>query len=380
VQPVKAEKRSFCDVINDQKKVGEWNELRVLYGIAKFGWLSVSQSAKFSGVSIGTMGHILQRLFEKRCIQFQAFPDSQNVKAVALTRAGKNRIERIEFEGMPPVKNATVFYASRVTKKPQFLETHEHLYHRHLTNEFLMDVITGSIVVHDNEIETFITEHDIGKLENTIMRVMQCVPDAIALTTDRKLIVIETENTGRGKKNHGSKLTHWLEVFAQRYEDEGCYSASLWDLFPELITYDEAEDRMTFPDFEDVEQVFVCSNEKNFRNIYYHVQRATSEYTSVRDNITYYVIYTDSEKKWDNIFEEVMHDSYDVLVHSEPETAERVAEGSRTFRYSDEYMMSVLNEVKNNPQISISQIAESHRVNRSTLTRWNHNFNYIYKR
>jgi len=102
------------------------------------------------------------------------------------------------------------------------------------------------------------------------------------------------------------------------------------------------------------------------------VERALENFEAFKQNISYWVIPSET---WVN---PVSHG--ELLLHDDVETFERVKKGERLYKQSDEFMLRVLNEVKNNPNIILADIAKKHGVSRSTITRWNLKFNYIYKR
>lgn len=346
-------KRSFDEVKSDQKAVGEWNENQVLFGIAKFGWLSMTQLAKLADVSHGSMRHIVRRMEQAKYIWSEPLANSPNVKCYALTRKGTARVKSVFSD--TGFKKVETYSQCR-----GFLSQFEHHYHRHLSNEFLIDLVTDSINFQDYHITHFMPEHEVQAKKNDINTMMQCVPDALALTDENRLIAIEIENTLRGKSKHGTNLTHWLEVMAERIEHHYEASDSLRGVFGSLEN----------PNYEDVDQVFVCASEQIFRNVWNKVQRILlkTDCLSAGDNISYFLV---DGKKWHNIFE-----SHELLSHSDPDVAERVSAGADRFTYPKAKRMQVVNELYS-LNLSRKAVAQRHNISVSTLDRWKREFNSI---
>lgn len=348
-----ASKRSFDDVKNAQKDAGEWNENQVLFGIAKFGWLSMTQLAKFCDVSHGSMRHIARRMEQAKYIWSEPLDNSPNVRCYALTRKGTARVKSV-------FTNTDFKKIETYSQCRGFLSQFEHHYHRHLSNEFLIDLVTDNINFQDYQIAHFMPEHEVQAKKNDINTMMQCVPDALALTDENRLIAIEIENTLRGKSKHGTNLTHWLEVMAERIEHHYEASDSLRGVFGSLEN----------PNYEDVDQVFVCPSEQIFRNVWNKVQRilVKNKCPSAGDNISYFVV---DGKKWHNIFED-----HELLSHSDPDVAVRVSAGADRFTYPKAKRMQVVNELYS-LNLSRKVVAQRHNISVSTLDRWKREFNSI---
>ena len=336
-------KRSFVDVMKEQQEKGEANELLVLYYVARFYFLSSHQLSKIIEIEHGVLRHILRRLVKSNQLQVDNF-ESSRTKAYALTRSGVNRIQED--------------LAEKITcRYGRFLFEDGFNYHRHVANDFVINFCSGHLNFHNLECEEFISENEIIKKNSMYLSYFGSVPDCLAVTTDKRLVVIEVENTYRSTQWHGPKLRDWLNTCADRYERDGFVA----DEYPKPIGR-----------FEDVEQVFVCTSELNFRSMYRMVERALGELSYFKDNISYWVI--------PNVIWVNPALSGELLVHGEPETAERVKKGERLYKRSDEFMMMVLNEIKDNPKVTLLDIAKKHCVSRSTISRWNIKFGYIYKR
>ena len=50
----------------------EWNENQVLFGVARFGWLSMTQLAKLADVSQDSMRHIVRRMLNRYRLDMSA--------------------------------------------------------------------------------------------------------------------------------------------------------------------------------------------------------------------------------------------------------------------------------------------------------------------
>lgn len=343
-------KQSFDEVKSAQKAAGEWNENQVLFGIAKFGWLSMTQLAKLADVSHGSMRHIVRRMEQAKYIWSELLANSPNVKCYALTRKGTARVKSV-------FPNADFKKVETYSKCRGFLSQFEHHYHRHLCNEFLIDLVTDRIDFHHYQISHYLPEHEVQARKNDINTMMQCVPDALALTDDNRLIAIEIENTLRGKSKHGTNLTHWLEVMAEKIERHGEASDSLRGLFGTLEN----------PNYEDVDQVFVCASEQIFRNVFNKVQRILlkTDCLSAGDNVSYFVV---DSTKWHNIFE-----THELLSHSDTDVAERVTAGADRFAYNKTKRMQIVNE-RYSMGLTRKEIAKRYHISISTLDRWTREF------
>ena len=348
-----ASKRSFDDVKNAQNDAGEWNENQVLFGIAKFGWLSMTQLAKFCDASHGSMRHIARRLEQTKYIWSEPLDNSPNVRCYALTRKGTARVKSV-------FTNTDFKKVETYSQCRGFLSQFEHHYHRHLSNEFLIDLVTDNINFQNYHITHYLPEHEVQARKNDINTMIQCVPDALALSDDNRLIAIEIENTLRGKSRHGTNLTHWIEVVAEKIENQGGASDSLRGLFGNLEN----------PDYEDVDQVFVCASEQIFRNVWNKVQRILlkTDCLSAGDNISYFVV---DGKRWHNIFE-----NHELLSHSDPDVAERVSAGADRFTFPKAKRMQVVNELYS-LNLSRKAVAQRHNISVSTLDRWKREFHAV---
>lgn len=334
------------------------NEIIVLMGIGKFGWLSQSQLASYCELSISSMRHIIRRMVKDKLIWAEVYRDSPSVKAYGLTRKGAHRLK--DNKRCHHFDKITSFYSSK-----GFLSDFEHQYHRHLANEFLVNLQADKIQIGSNVISHVKPEHEIQVLKGIASTIFQCVPDALALTDDMTLIAIEIENSSRGLSQHKGSLTHWLSVLAEKYENQGHYSDSLRSLFKELLDHDE-DGYTTYPDFQNVEQVFVCRTETIFRNIWRKVERATNHYPLIRENICYFIL--PEKQRWHNIFEGV-----EALFHEEPETIERVKSGADRYTFSLQKRQLIVKEFVTG-KYSRKTVAKRYGISVSTLDRWKREF------
>lgn len=338
--------------------LGEENEINILFALGKFGWLSQSQLASYCGNSVQTIRHILRRMMNDKLIWTETYNDSPGVKAFALTRKGASLLKKGNQGNS--LEKVSTFYKSR-----GFLSNFEHQYHRHLANEFLIALQSEQIEFGNHIINFIKSEHEIQAMKNTANTIFQCIPDILAITTDMTLLIIEIENSSRGISQHKGSLTHWLEVFAEKYQKEDCYSDSLRDLFRELVSTDE-NGNIVYPEFDNVEQIFVCRNEAIFRNIWRKVERVTAAYPTCRENISYFVL--PKKQHWHNIFLGI-----EPRFHDEFETRELAIRGSERHKYTSDRRQQIVEEL-NATGVSRSLLARQHNISVSTLDRWRREF------
>lgn len=341
-----------------QIALSEKNEFDILFMIGKFGWLSKSQIATMCCLSVESARHIIRRMISKRLIWSESFDQSPDVKAYALTRKGAQILKADDSGSL--LEKITAFYTNK-----GFLSSFEHQYHRHLGNEILVALKADNIQIGRHVIEYIKPEHELQKLKGTANSIFQCVPDALALTSEGVLLVVEIERSSRGVSQHRGSLTHWLEVLSEAYEKNGFYAGSLQNLFKELSS--QMRNKNTVPtSFIDVEQVFVCGDELIFRNIWRKVEKATQQYCSIRENICYFII--EDNKRWHNIFNDA-----ELLFHDESETRERVDIGSRLFKYDIDQRMKIVNQLYS-LGLTRKQVAARNGISVSTLDRWSRDF------
>ena len=338
--------------------LGEENEINILFALGKFGWLSQSQLAMYCEISVQTIRHVLRRMMVDNLIWTETYNDSPGVKAFALSRRGASLLKNDKRSDL--LGKISTFY-----KSSGFLSNFEHQYHRHLANEFLIALQSEQIELGRHIISRVKPEHEIQTLKNTANSIFQCVPDSLAITTDMTLLIIEIENSARGISQHAGSLSHWLEVFAERYEQDGYYSDSLRSLFKELVSEDD-EGSFDYPDFENVEQIFVCRNEAIFRNIWRKVERVTAAYPKCRENISYFVL--PKKQHWHNIFFGI-----EPRFHDELETRELVIQGSERHKYTADRRQQIVEQL-NATGASRSLLAKQHNISVSTLDRWRREF------
>lgn len=337
-----------------QIAIGETNEANVLLGLGKFGWLTQSQLAMFCSVSTATMRHIVRRMIADKLIWSEAYQGSPAVKCYALTRKGTQKLRDDD-------RSETLDKISSFYKSKGFLSKFNHQYHRHLANEFILALQSDRIQVGSHILELVKSEHEMQSKKGISSTIFQCVPDALALTDEMTLIVIEIENSSRGMSQHGGSMSHWLSVLADKYQRDGYYADSLRTLFRELVIADSAGNTI-YPDFDNVEQIFVCRTEGIFRNIWRKVERATTDFPDVRENISYVVL--PDKLRWHNIF-----DGIEPLFHEEPETIERVKQGSDRYKYDLNKRIQIIDELSQYG-FSRKDVAQQHGISLSTLDRW----------
>lgn len=186
--------------------------------------------------------------------------------------------------------------------------------------------------------------------------IFQCVPDSLAITSDGTLIIIEVENSSRGLSQHRGSLTHHLAVAAEQHDKYGYYSSDLRNLFCAPHKKDQ------FTSFDNVEQVFICSSEKIYRNIWRKVEAVTEDYPSFRENVSYFVM--PNKKKWNNVF-----DGIEPIFHDEVGSRNRVKDGMRLSKFNDEERMRIVNE-RYALHFTREEIARKYGISVSTVGRW----------
>ena len=249
-------------------------ENEVLFSLARFGWLTHHQvtnlllpSSKSSSVSIRK---ILKRLSDEGFVYENIIlrsPVSQ-CKSYSLTRKGMDRIT--EIDGL-----RSAICNNSVTRK-QMDEKYE--YHRLVANQVLIDLRHNRLKLPIT-IEKFISEHEIGTMRNAFASHFGCVPDGLGISGS-KLVMVEVENSVRGPKRHGSKLTHWLETYADRVNQDTKFA----DHFLRLGSAGK---------YEDVIQLFVCTSHKNFRSIWRKVEKVMQQH-----RIYSHIFYIVAEKQY----------------------------------------------------------------------------------
>ena len=250
-------------------------ENEILYSLARFGWLTHHQVTNLLRPTSKAPSDSIRKILKRLSLEGYTYeysisrsPASQ-CKSYSLTRRGMLRVT--EIGGLKcAIRN------SSVTKR-QMDEKYE--YHRLIANQSLIDLR------HDRHdlpfiIDQFISEHEIQTMRSGFVSHFGCVPDALGIA-DNKLVMIEVENSVRGPRRHGSKMTHWLESFTDRVHREKKFA----DHFLPLGSAGN---------YDDVIQLFVCTNQKNFRSIWRKVENVMQQ-TRIYSHVFYLIA---KQQKW----------------------------------------------------------------------------------
>ncbi|NMH61273.1 replication-relaxation family protein [Alteromonas ponticola] len=228
-------------------------ENEILYSLARFGWLTHHQVTNLLQpkdlLGSSSIRKILKHLTTEGYVyenNLNRSPGSQ-CKSYSLTRRGMRRIGEIDSLKRT-IRNTSI-------SKRQMDEKYE--YHRLTANQILIDLRHNR---HNLPIalDHFITEHELGRMRTAFANHFGCIPDGFGIA-ENKFVMIEIENSVRGPRRHGSKLTHWLEVYAERLHHQTRFSGHFLALG-------------SAGSYQDVIQIFVCTNEKNFRSIWRKVE------------------------------------------------------------------------------------------------------------
>ncbi len=244
-------------------KTTKLNSLRreneILFSLARFGWLTHHQVANLLHPTSKSPSDSIRKVLKRLSLEGYTYENSiirspvSQCKSYSLTRKGMNRVA--EIDGL---KRA--IRHNSVTRQ-QMDEKYE--YHRLIANQALIDLRHNRLNLPVT-IDRFISEHEIGTMRNAFSSHFGCVPDGLGISGN-KLVIVEVENSVRGPRRHGSKLTHWLESFAERVHQERRFA----DHFLQLGTAGK---------YEDAIQLFVCTSQKNFRSIWRKVENVMQQH------------------------------------------------------------------------------------------------------
>lgn len=276
-------------------------ENNILYALAKFGWLTSHQVSdlvfQHQRNANDKARKILKRLSDNNCVTFNHLKRSP---------AGQIRGWYIKPKGMTRLLEIEPYQkALRVHKTSRSFMDSKYCYHRLITNQVVIDMH-----IKRNSLpfrcDSFIPEHEINIMRNNVKSEFGCIPDALAINNG-ELILIETENSCRGPKLHGSKLTHWLEVFVERVASQRQFKGHLLQLGHTGA-------------YSDVRQLFVCTSEKNFRSIWRKVEKVMGkEQCRIHRHVFYVVL---NKPIWVNPLKSIV-----TLEHNERRTLELIKAG-----------------------------------------------------
>ncbi|MDC2891503.1 replication-relaxation family protein [Psychrosphaera algicola] len=230
-----------------------------MYSLGRFGWLTHHQVTNLLFPSAKSSSDSIRKVLKRLTSEGYTYENSilrspiSQCKSYSLTRKGLNRIA--EIDGLRiAIRNNSV-------TRQQMDSKYE--YHRLVANQTLIDLR------HNRKnllftLDLFISEHEIGTMRKDFAAHFGCVPDGLGITGDT-LVMIEVENSVRGPLRHGSKLTHWLESYADRVNQEKKFSGHFLPLG-------------IAGQYDDVIQLFVCTNHKNFRSIWRKVENVMRQH------------------------------------------------------------------------------------------------------
>ncbi len=255
--------KTFESVIQEKKDLGQMNTLKVIFVIARFGWLTRYQISDLVWPNIENRYEncrkILARLQADKLIRVSILASSKKgVRAYSLTPKGMSKI----------LENHGASKGVLVKKTTRSITDSRYQYHRFLSNQMIIDMFVGRFksVFNFNEC-SFFSEHEINTKNTGVFSALGCVPDGL-FVGDETMYVIEVENSRRGMQRHGSqfgvgsvsnrlatnKLTSFLPVYIERVMRDGNYNLFI----PDLINFD----------LSDCRQIFVCKSDVIFRSIW----------------------------------------------------------------------------------------------------------------
>jgi hypothetical protein len=302
------------NLIKQQQKLGKlWGAAResklasfrleneILFCLSRFGWLTNHQVSNLiipnSLTTLSSIRKILNRLADDGFVysnNINRSPAAQ-CKSYSLTRKGMKRLLEIDnFKSA--VRNRSI------TKQPM---DEKYEYHRLVANQVLIDLRHKRNQL-PLQINSFISEHEIGIMRKAFVSHFGCIPDGLGIS-DNKLIIVEVENSVRGPRRHGSKLTHWLEAYADRVARDKKFS-------DHFLALGQAGS------YDDVIQLFVCTNHKNFRSIWRKVEKIMKQ-----NRIYSHIFYLIAEKQY--WVEPLKHSEF--MEHNEQQTKQLVAQNTK---------------------------------------------------
>lgn len=272
----------LCGAAQQQSQLASKHTLHVLYALAKFGWLTRHQIQQLLFQDAGPLLalRLLQRAEQERLVRSQPLPRSPGGQMLAwfLTRKGLRHV-LAQPTHASKVFVRRVYSRDRETGLYDLSDPKLH-YHRLLCNELLINLKTGRVFSDITDIEIF-PEHELSRQASALRTHLGYVPDVVAFYTDfygqRQMLIGEIENSRRGPVKHGGKFTHWVSPFAERLKGSGIFQGDL-PLFGQLHRYDDAA------------MIFLCANERIFRNIYRVVEQIFTDHQLSVEAISYLVM------------------------------------------------------------------------------------------
>ncbi len=280
--PRKKRTTPLSGAAQQQSQLASKHTIDVLFELAKFGWLTRHQIQQLLFQDAGPLLalRLLQRAEQERLVRSQPLPRSPGGQMLAwfLTRKGLRQVLAVPTLASQ-VHVKSVYPRDRKTGLYDLSDPKLH-YHRHLCNELLINLKTGRVFSDITDVEIF-PEHELSRQAGALRSHLGYVPDVIALYKDffgeKKMLIGEVENSRRGPLKHGGKFTHWMSPFVDRVKRLSSFHGDFY-LFGKALKY------------QDVAMIFLCADEKIFRNIYRVVNQIFTEHQLSADAISYLVM------------------------------------------------------------------------------------------
>lgn len=348
------------------------NEAMVLQFLGEYSWLTTHQIGFLifgkSSNSLALAKRLLFRMRENMLIEHDELStQKKSVFGWFLIEGGR---ERLLKENPQTKVNGFIGDGRFINGKYVYISAKD-VYHRFLCNSFMIGLADGYTELNPDSdefepVDIFVKQHEQSFIQipeshiqsNSLrfLKAFGCEPDCVIKNGDT-LISIEVENTARGPANHKKKLYSFLDVYLDRMKLDGVYS----DDFSEISHIRR---------FSELRVVFVCSNEKAFRNIYRHVERAMEKKGGVEaaaESISYLIASNKpGVENWTSPFE-----SYEYLRHYDADWLEE--EGRTRHLRDDDDKRDILQQRIANGW-TIEQLAAEHSIHRATVSRWNKQF------
>jgi hypothetical protein len=251
-----------------------------------------------------------------------------------------------------------------------YLMSEKEHYHRFITNQFIIELELYDIYEMWVGDKISFNENKLIASKKSFKNTLGSVPDSFFVVNNEIGYVVETENVKRGPRKHGAKFYSFMDSFFQQINlsDDSEYRPSVHEL-PE-VSGDVGSNLH-------VKTIFLCRDESIFRNIYRKVQRVIDEVVQIdvieeyslnstlHDCVFYLIL--NSEKA----FQKTISDACELIDHQD--AAQRVEDGSRRYKYSDERMIEILKEYRDS-EITMRELCENNDINSANVYRWNERF------
>ena len=309
LQVKKLEKLS--GVARQQKFSAIENENKILYALAKFGWLTSHQIANLLWPERPSGHDLARRALTKLCkesfvnAEIMQRSSHRQIKAFYLRRKGMKRLKEID----------SLYKFIRVQKTKRSITDPKYQYHRLISNQVLIDIRNNRLpIALEGSSYVLMNEHEMKPFRRLLNEHFGCIPDSL-IKVDTTMIVVEVENSTRGPARHGSKLRQegsklegWLPVYIERLRSQRQYSGHLmcWG----NTGY-----------YSDAIEIFVCTSEKIFRSIWRKMYKLLGQFNDL-DNFIYYIVM--NEELW---IDPLRASNVKILEHNSSEARQLVAVG-----------------------------------------------------